>query len=87
MTHRIFGTITSKGQTTIPAEVREALGLTAGDKVRYEINDAGEVVLTKVPPFSSLIGIVKSDVHLTDEELQQAIEDARTAMALGDDWT
>ncbi len=29
--------ITSKGQTTIPAEVRELLGLKPGDTVTYEI--------------------------------------------------
>ncbi|MCF1462842.1 AbrB/MazE/SpoVT family DNA-binding domain-containing protein [Agrobacterium vitis] len=28
-------TITSKGQTTIPAEIRDMLGLKPGDKVRY----------------------------------------------------
>ena len=29
--------ITSKGQTTIPAQVREALNLKPGDKVSYEL--------------------------------------------------
>ena len=28
-------TITAKGQTTVPREVRNALGLAPGDRVRY----------------------------------------------------
>lgn len=31
--------ITSKGQTTIPVEVRDLLGLKPGDTVSYEIKD------------------------------------------------
>lgn len=31
--------ITSKGQTTIPVEVRDLLGLKPGDTVSYEIRD------------------------------------------------
>ena len=31
--------ITSKGQTTIPSEVRELLGLKPGDMVTYEIGE------------------------------------------------
>lgn len=85
-TNAVFSKITSKGQTTFPAEIRKALDLRPGDSVLYEINDAGEVVMTKVPPLSSFTGILKTEVRLTDEELQQAIEDARAAMARGDDW-
>lgn len=38
------GTLTSKGQTTIPAEVREFLGLKPGDKIRY-IRRGDEIVI------------------------------------------
>lgn len=31
-------TLTSKGQTTIPAEVRERLNMKAGDKIRYIVS-------------------------------------------------
>jgi AbrB family looped-hinge helix DNA binding protein len=30
-------TITSKGQTTIPGEIREALGIKPGDKLQYVV--------------------------------------------------
>jgi antitoxin PrlF len=33
--------LTAKYQTTIPSEVRAALGLKAGDKVAFDITDSG----------------------------------------------
>ena len=39
-------TVTIKGQTTLPRDVRAALGLSSGDKVRYVILD-GEVRILK----------------------------------------
>ena len=36
-------TLTSKGQTTIPREVREFLKLTAGDKLDFKLNPDGKV--------------------------------------------
>jgi len=45
----ITSKLTSKAQTTIPQEVRSALGLEAGDEVAYEIQD-GRVIRTKVKP-------------------------------------
>jgi antitoxin PrlF len=39
--------LTSKHQTTIPADVRLALGLKAGDSVNFEITD-GQVTLRRV---------------------------------------
>jgi antitoxin PrlF len=35
----IPATITSKGQITIPASVRKALGLEAGDRVVFRLED------------------------------------------------
>ncbi len=39
--------ITSKGQVTIPIEIRERLGLLAGTEVEFEIDD-GAVRLTRI---------------------------------------
>jgi len=39
--------VTSKGQTTIPAEIRREANIQAGDKVRFRLNE-GRVVLEKV---------------------------------------
>jgi len=41
--------ITSKGQITLPAEVRRTLGVARGDEVVFEIG-AGQVIVTPTPP-------------------------------------
>lgn len=40
-------TLTSKGQVTIPKQVRDALDLTPGSEVEFAVNREGEVVLHK----------------------------------------
>lgn len=49
-------TLTARGQTTVPAAVREALGLRPGDRLRYLLLDGGEVRLLRVAPVSGLAG-------------------------------
>jgi antitoxin PrlF len=38
-------TLTSKGQTTIPKEIRDHLGLVPGDKLDFHIESDGRVVV------------------------------------------
>jgi antitoxin PrlF len=45
----LASTLTVKGQATIPAEVRKALNLQAGDVVVFEIKDH-KATLTKAEP-------------------------------------
>lgn len=42
--------LSSKGQITIPKEVRAAIGLKPGDLIGYEVQDA-KVILRKIEPF------------------------------------
>ena len=51
-------TVTSKGQTTLPRDVRAALGLKPGDQVRYVIL-GGEVRLLKARPVNELAGSLR----------------------------
>ncbi len=37
--------LTSKGQITIPKEVRKALGLHTGDRLAFRVHDNGTVVV------------------------------------------
>ncbi|MDE0056781.1 MAG: type II toxin-antitoxin system PrlF family antitoxin [Defluviicoccus sp.] len=67
----IESTITSRGRTTLPKAVREALGVGPGDRVRYVILDDGAVRILPVLPISSLFGMLKYDgptVTLRDME-------------------
>jgi AbrB family looped-hinge helix DNA binding protein len=57
MTH---STVTKKGQTTIPAEIRKALCIKPGDRIAYTIAD--RVVTIRVHPgVSALKGALASD--------------------------
>ncbi|MDP1669667.1 AbrB/MazE/SpoVT family DNA-binding domain-containing protein [Phaeovulum sp.] len=50
-------TVTIKGQTTLPRDVRAALGLKSGDKLRYVVMN-GEVRLLKARPVAELEGVL-----------------------------
>jgi AbrB family looped-hinge helix DNA binding protein len=67
-------TVTTRGQTTLPRDVRTALELGPGDRVRYVILD-GEVRLLKARPVAELAGFLarpgREAVGL--EEMDEAI--------------
>ena len=67
--------ITSKGQTTLPKAVREALSVQAGDRVRYIIQD-GEVRIMPVRPIARLFGALRHDgPPVTLDDMERAIVD------------
>ena len=69
----ITSTITSKGRTTLPKAVREALGVGAGHRVRYVILD-NEVQVLPVRPVGRLFGALKHDgPPVTLEDMERAI--------------
>lgn len=45
--------VTTKGQVTIPKEVRERLRVGAGDVIAYEFLENGLVVVRKMEPFDA----------------------------------
>jgi AbrB family looped-hinge helix DNA binding protein len=75
--------ITSKGQATIPKEIREHLHLKPGDRVKFFIHPDGTVVLLPKIPVAALRGIVKSrrGKPATITEMNEAV--ARGAVARG----
>jgi antitoxin PrlF len=53
-------TVTSKGQVTIPADIRKALGLTAGERVVFtQLDDGTTVMRTKKRSILDLKGMLK----------------------------
>jgi antitoxin PrlF len=56
-----FSTISSKGQVTVPQEIRKRLGLEAGDRVEF-VMEADRTVIrparTETNPFEKYIGIL-----------------------------
>ena len=49
--------VTAKGQTTLPRAVRDALGVSAGDRVRYVV-EGNEVRLLKVRSVMEVEGLL-----------------------------
>jgi antitoxin PrlF len=49
----ILSTLTSKGQATIPAEIRQELNLKPGDKITFEVQDH-KVLIAKAEPIDYL---------------------------------
>ena len=66
-------TITSKGQTTVPKEVRDALNLDAGDKLTWEISGGRVAITTERPGLWRWEGSVKGG----PDDAVQAVAEAR----------
>lgn len=69
-------TVTSKGQTTLPKSIREALGVVPGDRVRYVILDNNDVRMIPIRPLSRLFGAFKHEgPPVSDQDMERAIAD------------
>ena len=75
-----LGTLTNKGQVTIPKAIRESLGLRSGDKLEFVLVESGKVYIRPVTKkVDDVFGILyKSErgpvsVEATDEKIRQNI--------------
>lgn len=76
-------TVTSKGQVTIPIQVRTALGLEAGDRVEFVETGKGQYTLVPATgSVKSLKGIVPKGPKPVSIEAMNAAIAARGAKAL-----
>ncbi len=68
-------TLTSKGQTTIPKDVRKRLNLHPGDRLEFVIDEDGRVlVLSASIDASELAGMLKPPVRpVSVEDMNRAI--------------
>jgi AbrB family looped-hinge helix DNA binding protein len=64
-------TITSKGQTTLPASIRRALHLKAGDRILYEILD-DSVVIRPQPGAMEVFGSLKPPAAKAGASFEEA---------------
>lgn len=72
-------TVTSKGQTTLPKDVRDRLGLSPGDRVRYLIvgDEIRLVRPRKVMSLCGTLGASDAGNHppVTLEDMDRAVRD------------
>ena len=68
-------TLTTKGQVTIPAELRKRLGLHPGDQVGFVVEDGEVRLVRRERRVEAAFGIVKAKVSVTDDQMEQAIRE------------
>ena len=68
----VESTLTTKGQVTIPKEVRDQLHLAPGDKVKFFIQPDGRLVILPKLPASALRGMFRSRVEPVSLEDMEA---------------
>jgi len=72
-------TITSKGQITIPKQVRTSLGIGAGDRIEFiEIKEGVFQIVAAIQDVKSLKGIVpKPKRPVTIEDMNKAVAEMK----------
>ena len=76
-------TVTSKGQVTIPIELRERLGIKPGDRVGFVAEGDRIVLQRQETAIEAVFGIVKSGKGATLEQMEEAISAGRRRHARG----
>jgi bifunctional DNA-binding transcriptional regulator/antitoxin component of YhaV-PrlF toxin-antitoxin module len=61
----ITSTLTDKGQTTVPQEIREAMGAAPRQRLVWEAQKDGSAVVRLMPSVMELAGSLKSEVPFT----------------------
>ncbi len=75
----MHSTVTSRGQTTLPAALRVRLGLKAGDRILYEERD-GDVVLRVHPGVRAVAGMLREELtRLSDGDFEAERSEAHRA--------
>lgn len=73
--------ITSKGQLTIPKEVRRALGVGEGDNLLFEVNESGDKVTVRVArkpvSFADYAGVWREDDGMSLREVNSYVRELR----------
>ncbi len=87
MPYKTNATITSKGQITLPAELRRRWGLKAGDRINFALEDDDRVVLTRKLRHSILksreeLAPLSLGRTLTQKDIDSAVAQAMEAQEL-----
>ncbi|MBP6019852.1 MAG: type II toxin-antitoxin system PrlF family antitoxin [Burkholderiaceae bacterium] len=64
-----LATITSKGQITLPKPIRQALGVDVGGKVAFDLNERGQVMVSRAesehedPAIAAFLDLLAADIQ------------------------
>lgn len=69
-------TVTSKGQITIPIDIRAGLGIETGDRINFMMDESGRVVfLPATKSVTSLKGIIaQPNVPVSIEDMKATVK-------------
>ncbi|MBK7017239.1 MAG: AbrB/MazE/SpoVT family DNA-binding domain-containing protein [Sulfuritalea sp.] len=77
----LSSSVTTKGQVTIPIELREKLGIKPGDRVGF-VDEGGRIVLQRQETaIEAVFGVVKTSKGVTLEQMEEAITVGRSRRA------
>ena len=77
----LSSSVTTKGQVTIPIELREKLGIKPGDRVGF-VDEGGRIVLQRQETaIEAIFGVVKTSKGVTREQMEEAITVGRSRRA------
>ena len=81
-TRRFTAKVTSKGQLTLPIEVRRTPGIEPGDRVSIVVDDGAGARLHRIEhPVDSVRGLIPAPRWLAGRDLDEMIEEATLAHA------
>lgn len=76
-------TLTSKGQITIPKEIREQLDLSTGDRFMLQVKQDGAIELRKLSAVERLRRTLGAELRrqgLTHEEMDRLLDETRSGL-------
>ena len=76
----ISSILTSKGQVTIPKQVREALSIKSGDSLFFRVEENGATI-AKTPDFLSLAGSVEVPASKRGTAWSKIVKDTHSQRA------
>jgi AbrB family looped-hinge helix DNA binding protein len=70
-------TVTSKGQVTIPQDIREAIGLKSGDKLIF-IEREGQIIMKpKIKNPVQRLRELRREIKFTEKQIDQMIRESK----------
>jgi len=77
----LSSSVTTKGQVTIPVELREKLGIKPGDRVGFVAEGDRVILQRQETAVEAMFGIVKTAKGVTLEQMEEAIAAGRSRHA------
>jgi len=66
--------VTTKGQVTIPSDVRKKLGIHQGDRVGFVYEDGKVIILPVIKDIEAAFGIVAAEQSVSMQDMEAAIQ-------------